>query len=74
MISNDDTAFPKYGCRQCGSVKLRGNFDTFQVFRAEGEVIVHLGSEYLVSGLLGLFCYECDGEIAAESLGDIKIR
>ena len=73
MKLNNSTESPRYGCRQCGSVKLRGGFDTFQVFRAEGDVVVHLGSEFSASGLLELICYECGKEIEVDDLGEVHI-
>ena len=74
MDSVKGPEIPKYACRRCGSLKLRSNFDTFQVFRAEGDKIIHIGSDFLASGLWGLYSYECDEEIQVESLGSVKIE
>ena len=57
---------PKYACRECGSDELRGEMHGFEVFRAEGDKIIHVRSEGTDGGLGGLFCYECDEPIPVE--------
>lgn len=74
MNSHNDETIPKYGCRRCGSVEVRGGFDTYQVYRAEGDKLIHLRSEFTDPAILSLYCNECDGRIEIEELADIKIE
>ena len=70
----DEGNLPKCACRECGSVQLRSDLDTYQVFLAQDDKLVHLRSEGTPGGLQGLYCYECGKEIEAGCLGDIRIE
>ena len=65
---------PKYACRNCGSDEVRGDFDTYPVFRAEGDNLVHLRSESAGGSVLTLYCNECQEPIEAEVMSDIAIE
>ena len=45
MSTIESARFPKYGCRQCGSVTIRGSYDEFPVFEAKGDAIVFLHTD-----------------------------
>ena len=64
---------PKYACKECGSQEVRGDFDTYQVFLAEDDKLVHLRSEFTDPAILALYCNEC-GEQIDEDLHGIKIE
>ena len=74
MNFSSEEAQPKYACRACGSVELRSDLDTFQVFIAIGDKLVHVRSEGTPGGLQGLYCYDCGEQIEAGSLGNIRIE
>ena len=65
---------PKYSCRQCGSDEVRGDFDTYQVYRAEDDKLVHLRSEFTDPVVLDLYCNECGERIEIEDLSEIKLN
>ena len=70
----DNSLLPKYACPHCGSDEVRGDFDTIQVYRAEGEKLVHLRSEFTDPAVLALHCLECDSRIEVDDLGEIRIE
>ena len=70
----DERNLPKCACRVCGSVQLRSDLDTYQVFLAQDDKLVHLRSEGAPGGLQSLYCYECGEEIEAGDLGDLSIE
>lgn len=74
MNPDSNEVSPKYGCRRCGSVEVRGDFDTYQVYRAEGDKLIHLRSEFTDPAVLSLYCNECGGRIEIGDLCDIKIE
>ena len=65
---------PKYACAECGSDEVRGDFDTYQVYRAEGDQLIHLRSEFTDPAVLALYCMECGERIDIEDLREIKIE
>ena len=73
MTSEYNTVSPKYACKECGSDEVRSQFDTYQVFRAEGDRLVHLRSEFPVTGLLALHCNWCDEPIQG-NMAEITIE
>ena len=40
MTSENNATSPKFACKECGSDEVRGDFDTYPVFRAEDDKIV----------------------------------
>ena len=64
---------PKYACRECGSDEIRGESDSYPVFRAEDDKIVYLRSETLPGGPSYLYCNECEEPIEADDIGGIEI-
>ena len=73
MNSNSNDVRPKYACCMCGSNEVRNELDTYQVFLAEGDKLVHLRSEYFGTGLLALYCNSCYEPIEVDDLGKIEI-
>ena len=73
MTSDNTSTSPKYACKECGSDEVRSQFDTYQVFRAEGDKLVHLRSEFPVTGLLALYCNWCDERIQGD-MAEITIE
>ena len=67
-------SLPKYACRNCGSDEVRGDFDTYQVYRAEGDRLVHLRSEFTDPAILALYCAECHEPIEIGDLAELKIQ
>ena len=57
---------PKYACTECGSTEVRGDFDTYQVYQAEGNKLVHLRSEWTDPAILELYCNVCHVEIEVD--------
>ena len=74
MNSDNNEAYPKYACAQCGSVEVRGDFDTYQVYRAEGDKLIHLRSEFTDPAILALYCNTCGERIEIENLYEITIE
>ena len=74
MSRENYEGIPKFACRRCGSVKLRGNFFTRQVFFAEGDGIIHVASGDPESGKLELYCFNCDEEIEGWFTEEIPIE
>ena len=73
MSSDNTTPSPKYACKECGSDEVRGDFDTYPVFRAEDDKIVFLRSELTDTGVMELYCNSC-GEEIDEDLAEITIE
>ena len=65
---------PKYACRNCGSHEVRGDFDTYQVFRAEENKLVHLRSEFTDPAVLALYCTECHEQIEIDDITEIRVE
>lgn len=63
MTSDNISNSPKYACKECGSDEVRSEYDSYQVFRAEDDKLVHLRSEFPVTGLLALYCNWCGEQI-----------
>ena len=59
MNANNSETQPKYACPHCGSIEVRGDFDSYPVFRAEGDKLVYTRAETIVSGLSVLYCNAC---------------
>ena len=74
MVIGNNDAQPKYACTVCGSDEVRGDFDTYQVYRAEGDKLVHLRSEFTDPAILELFCNICHEPIEIEELAGIIIE
>ena len=74
MESENNEAHPKYACTRCGSDEVRGDFDTYQVFLAEGDRLIHLRSEFTDPAILALYCNHCHVRIEIEDLSEIKIE
>lgn len=70
--ANTET-LPKYACPKCGSREVRGDFDTYQVYLAEGDKLVHLRSEMTDPAILELYCNACGIEIEAD-LDEVHIE
>lgn len=66
MTSANLATRPKYACPECGSTEVRGDFDTYQVFLAEGDKLMHLRSECTDPDILRLYCNSCHVEIEAD--------
>ncbi len=64
----------KYACPHCGSAEVRGDFDTYQVYMAEGDKLFHLRSEFTDPAILALYCNECGERIEIENLEDVMIE
>ena len=74
MNPANSEVFPKYGCRRCGSAEVRGDFDTYQVYWAEGDKLVHLRAEFTDPAVLALYCNQCGERIPIEDLAGIVIE
>ena len=74
MVQRIGEELPKYACRNCGSDEVRGDFDTYQVYRAEDDRLVHLRSEFTDPAVLVLFCTQCHGRIHIEDITEIKFE
>ena len=74
MVIGNNDAQPKYACKACGSDEVRGDFDTYQVYRAEGDKLVHLRSEFTDPAILELFCNICHELIEIEDFAGIIIE
>ena len=73
MATGNQGNRPKYACIHCGNDEVRGDFDTYQVYRAEGNRLVHLRSEATDPAILELYCNACGREIEIDDLGEIEI-
>ena len=73
MSTIESARFPKYGCRQCGSVTIRGSYDEFPVFEAKGDAIVFLHTDRDLLIPLKLTCFECGTRLEVDDIGDIEI-
>ena len=69
MTSDSNSTRPRYVCPHCGSAEVRGDFDTYPVFLAEGNRIVYQRSESTDAGVLELYCNVCH-ELIVDDLGD----
>ena len=65
---------PKYACRQCGSDEVRGDLDTYQVYRADGDRLFHLRSEFTDPAILALYCNSCGEKLEIDDLGEIQFE
>lgn len=74
MGAENNEARPKYACHRCGSDEVRGDFDTFQVYLAEDDKLIHLRSEFTDPVILALYCYVCDERIEIKDLSEIKVE
>lgn len=74
MTSVNAETRPKYACPECGATEVRGDFDTYQVFRAEENKLVHLRSECTDPAILALYCNVCGVAIQIDDLGEIDIE
>lgn len=63
----------KYACRNCGSVEVATNTETWAVFLAEGDRLLYLRDESPGTGLQSLFCNECGTDIEVEDYDSIPI-
>ncbi len=73
MTSENTAPSPKYACKECGNDEVRGDFDTYPVYRAEDDKIVFLRTESTDTGVMELYCSSC-GEEIDEDLGGITIE
>ena len=73
MTTENSSDRPKYACDQCGNDEVRGDFDTYQVYRAEGDRLIHLRSEATDPAILELYCNSCGAEIWLEDLDEVEI-
>jgi len=69
-----DSGLPKYACPKCGSEEVRGDLDSYQVYRAEGQKLVYLRSEFTDPAVLALHCLDCNERIPLGELADIEIQ
>ena len=69
MTSENNATNPKYACKECGSEEVRGDFDTYQVYRAEGDKLIYLRSEFTDPVILALYCN--DGSCGARIYEDL---
>ena len=74
MSTENTDARPKFACGICGSTEVRGGFDTYQVFLAEGDKLIHLRSEWTDPAIMYLYCNHCQYEIEIDDLGEIVIE
>ena len=74
MSTENINVHPKFACGRCGSTEVRGDFDTYQVYLAEGDKLIHLRSEFTDPAILSLYCNHCQYEIEIEDLGEIVIE
>ena len=74
MNSDDNEVNPKYACTRCGSVEVRGDLDTYQVYLAEDDKLIHLRSEFTDPAILALYCNACGERIQIENLSEITIE
>ena len=58
----------RYACPHCGSTEVRGDFDSYPVFLADGDKLIYLRSETTDAGVLELYCNFCH-ELIADGLG-----
>ena len=65
MTSENNANSPKYACKECGNDEVRGDFDTYQVYRAEGDKLIHLRSEFTDPAIMALYCndFSCGARI-----------
>lgn len=74
MNPDDTEVFPKYGCHRCGSAEVRGDFDTYQVYQAAGDKLIHLRSEFTDPAVLALYCNACGAGIQIDDRAGIEIE
>ena len=72
-IAIKDT-LPKYACRNCGSHEVRGDFDTYPVFQAEGDKLVFQRKECPDGSVLVFYCTDCHEPIEIENVAEVKIE
>ncbi len=73
MATDANNEPAKYACRNCGSNEVGGNYDTYPVFRAEGDKLIYLRSESNERGVLALYCNECGKRVEVDDVGEIVI-
>lgn len=73
MTTENSSDRPKYACAECGNDEVRGDFDTYQVYLAEGDKLIHLRSEATDPAILELYCNACGAEVEIDDLGEIEI-
>ena len=73
MTSENSATSPRFAYKECGSDEVRGDFDTYPVFRAEDDKIVFLRTELTDIGVMELYCNSC-GEEIDEDLDGITIE
>ena len=66
MNPENTGALPKFACKECGSLEVRNDFDTYQVFLAEDDKLIHLRSEFTDPAILRLYCNFCGEQIDAD--------
>ena len=69
MTSENNATSPRFACKECGSDEVRGDFDTYPVFRAEDDKMVFLRTESTDAGVLELYCNSCGEEINEDLYG-----
>ncbi len=74
MSTKNTDARPKFACGNCGSTEVREDFDTYQVYLAEGDKLIHLRSEWTDPAILSLHCNHCQHKIEIYDLGEIVIE
>ena len=73
MTSENNATSPRFACKECGSDEVRGDFDTYPVYRAEDDKIVFIRTELTDIGVTELYCNSC-GEGIDENLEGITIE
>ena len=73
-IVEADEELPKYACSHCGSDEVRGDFDTYPVYRTEGDRLIHLRTECPDPSVMALYCTNCHEPIEIEDLSGLKIE
>ena len=74
MNTENTGTLPKYACKECGSDEVRSELNGYEVFRAEGDKLIHLRSECMEAGIIELICLSCYTQIEVDDLGSIKIE
>lgn len=74
MNPESNEARPQYACRVCGADEVRGDFDSYQVYIAQGDKLIHLRSESTDPGVLALYCNRCGEEIEIDDITEIEIE
>ena len=72
-MTTDINDRPKYACPYCGSAEVRGDFDAYPVFLADGDKLVYLRSETTDAGVLELYCNSCH-DLITDDLDDVEFE